>query len=676
MSKITSFPNQESVNRINESLGPVWSMSSSKANYPSKQGPFVFSGEGSSMATNLAELIESCQERLFISTQNLSDASIIDAIAKAVTVNGVNVYLLIDTQGFESMLSNNRCKQFIGEVLLRERKNRGLDLILSDWHLQTKAGFLLSSPLDGTIESVKNNWIMGLSKTQIDEFSIHVQHEFWSETEGREVLAPDEISNPRPIAEAPFSLRSLQNGDHVLRSYLSSDGDFSKSEIAIKSETEWHWLSVQHPLNNSVILNGEAIIVGEDANNMFYSSPISIEPGKGKFAHEGISFQLAVGKETYLAGWDRGATGDWHSILRLNAEQANAAKSLLEKLSKSPEWVGHSDITLGDAGDKIMRDGKEMKILETQTQDLGIVHLEAMPDNVEFVQSFTPSLIPPKDSLAKNCQFKWIAAPPIPSPSATEDNLHSEWKKARDGISVRLDTLDELNVVSKLPGFGRKAKELQKSIDEAKELIESTIDSKSLSDLIEQVQTLTEAVGGNVNDIKAAEREEERKKLEIEQRQQHDERVTEAKKQIKDLEPRLKKLTAELDGLNKALKKAEGVEKTKIESDIEILNPQIQQLETDIQSAKEIASSKFEFRPPAEILPTKNDGRSHLFIGDASESKLDIRVPAEGLPVHGILYSDKDTRYLALTDWTHVEQGRKDAKRLNATLCASREVLN
>ena len=398
----------------------------------------MFSGTGSSIASNAAELIESCQERLFISTQNLSDASVIDAIAKAVTVNGVNVYLLIDTQGFESMLSNNRCKQFIGEVLLRERKNRGLDLILSDWHLQTKAGFLLSSPLDGTIESVKNNWVMGLSKNQIDEFSVHVQHEFWSETEGREVLAPDEISNPRPIAEAPFSLRSLQNGDHILRSYLSSDGDVSKSEIAVRSETEWHWLSVQHPLNNSIILNGEAIIVGEGANSMIYSSPVNIEPGEGKFAHEGISFQLAVGKETYLAGWDRGATGDWHSILRLNAEQGNAAKSLLEKLSKSPEWVGHSDITLGDAGDKIMRDGKEMKILETQTQDLGVIHLDEMPDAEESLFSYKPKLITPQDSLARVCEFKWIAAPPIPSSSSTEDNLHSEWKKARDGLSARL----------------------------------------------------------------------------------------------------------------------------------------------------------------------------------------------------------------------------------------------
>ncbi len=34
-------------------------------------------------------------------------------------------------------------------------------------------------------------------------------------------------------------------------------------------------------------------------------------------------------------------------------------------------------------------------------------------------------------------------------------------------ISKRLNALDELNVVSKIPGFGRKAKELQKSIEDS-----------------------------------------------------------------------------------------------------------------------------------------------------------------------------------------------------------------
>ena len=148
---------------------------------------------------------------------------------------------------------------------------------------------MLSNPLDGTLESVDNNWVMELSKSQIDEFSKHIQHEFWSETEGREVLAPEEARNPRPIAEAPFTLRSLQNEDYILRSYLSTDGDNSKSEQAIKSEKNWDWFSTRSSIKSSVILNGVAIEIGNGAKNILYSSPKNVEPSDGKFANSGIS---------------------------------------------------------------------------------------------------------------------------------------------------------------------------------------------------------------------------------------------------------------------------------------------------------------------------------------------------------------------------------------------------
>ena len=173
MRKITLIEGQELVNRTKESLGPVWSMNSSNSGSEKKQGPFLFTGQESKISSYIAEIVESSQERLLLSTQNLSDATVIDAITNAVINQGVNVYLLVDTQGFESMLSYNLCKQLLGEVLLRERKNRGLDVVLSDWHLPSKKGLLLSNPLDGTLESVDNNWVMELSKSQIDEFSKH-----------------------------------------------------------------------------------------------------------------------------------------------------------------------------------------------------------------------------------------------------------------------------------------------------------------------------------------------------------------------------------------------------------------------------------------------------------------------------------------------------------------------
>ena len=135
-------------------------------------------------------------------------------------------------------------------------------------------------------------------------------------------------------------------------------------------------------------------------------------------------------------------------------------------------------------------------------------------------------------------------------------------------------------------------------------------------------------------------------------------------------------MNTELQKLRKSSEKAKDVEKDKLESDIEQLLPKIKQLESDMKSADEIIKSKFEFKaPPTLPSSKKKDSNSHKFLGDTRESKLDAKIPKEGLPMFGKLFKDGDIRYLAVSDWNHVEQGRKDAKRLNATLCASREVL-
>jgi hypothetical protein len=383
-----------------------------------------------------------------------------------------------------------------------------------------------------------------------------------------------------------------------------------------------------------------------------------------------------MGESSYLAGWDREAKGDWYSLILLNSKQESTIKSLIGKYTESPEWIGHSKIKLGEAGNRIIRNGNEMEISDSQTQDLGVIHLDEMPDSSEVLQSHKPELIPPKDNLARKCEFKWISAPPVPSASASKDGLHAEWNGARDMISKRLNALDELNVVSKIPGFGRKAKELQKSIEDSIEKLGTISDPKSLSDLVDMVEKLTKSVGGNLDAIKAAEDEEARQKLEDEQREAHKLAVDKAKASVKSLEPRLKKMNGELDKLKKSAEKAKDVEKKKLESDVSQLTPKIQQLGSELKNARDLSNSKFKFKaPPTLPSSKKKDGKSHKFLGDTRESKIEVKTPKEGLPQFGTLFKDGDVRYLAVTDWTHVEQGREDASRLNATLCASREVL-
>ena len=270
----------------------------------SGEGPFQFTGANTSIPSSISNLIESCTDRLFISTSSFSDSSIIQAVEGALR-RSVRIYMLIDTKGFDAILSNSSCDAIIGNVLLRERQERGLDLIISDWHLPTARGFILTTPLDGTLSTEAIGWALNLDKNQIDELSNHVQHEFWSnKAPGREVLSADESKNPAEIAQAPSALASIYNGDYVLRANFARDGDHSQAETTLLQEAAWQGRFIGTSNDSKIILHGKSIEVGHGASQTLHSSPRDTEPSSGYFAHSGISLQLAIGNEGFIGGWD------------------------------------------------------------------------------------------------------------------------------------------------------------------------------------------------------------------------------------------------------------------------------------------------------------------------------------------------------------------------------------
>ena len=665
--------NSDNSNRANEQLQNIWAFNNDACNIVSKIGEFSFTCPTNPISEKISTLIDNSRENVYISTSNLTDSNILSSIESAISRN-IRIYLLIDSSGFKSFLDYEGSAGVKGHILTRERKNRGLDIVLSDWKLASKKGFLLNNPLDGTLSKENGNWCMELDENQVDALRNHSEHEFWSSVQGQELLSPD--TEPEVINSRPYTLKTLTNNDFVLREACSLDGNDNNAEKALRNETNWNYFSGGKSLQNSIILSGEEVVLGKNADKILVSSPRSNLSNSKIAAHSGFSILVAMGESSYLAGWDRDAKGDWYSLILLNSKQENTVKSLIGKYTESPEWIGHSKIKLGEAGNRIIRNGTEMEISDSQTQDLGVIHLDKMPDSSEVLQSHKPELIPPSDSLARQCEFKWISAPPVPSKSASEDQLHDDWDNARDEISARLNSLDKLNVVSKLPGFGRKAKELQKSIVEAIEKSDTINDPKSLTDLVDEVEKLTKSVGGNLDAIKAAEEETERKMENNKQLEEYKSKVSKAKEVIEKLSPKLIKVLNEREALKQQLSKANEVEKLRIEADIQTKFEQHKQYQTEIKSAKAIAESDFEVTPVSKaIKPNKNENKGHKFLGDTRESKIEVKVPKEGLPTFGTLFKDGNIRYLAVSDWDHVEQGRKDAKRLNATLCASREVL-
>ena len=66
---ISTISNQTTSDRTGEALGPTWTSSKSPAKSATKQGPFLFTGEGSEIPSSISALIESSKERLLISTR-------------------------------------------------------------------------------------------------------------------------------------------------------------------------------------------------------------------------------------------------------------------------------------------------------------------------------------------------------------------------------------------------------------------------------------------------------------------------------------------------------------------------------------------------------------------------------------------------------------------------------
>ena len=125
-STISTIINQTASDRTGEALGPTWSSTKSSMKLVTKQGLFTLQVKTPKSPSAIVALIDASNERLLISTQSFSDASIIQATEGALE-RGVRVYMVIDSVGFDSILNDPSCNALHGNVLLRERQERGLD---------------------------------------------------------------------------------------------------------------------------------------------------------------------------------------------------------------------------------------------------------------------------------------------------------------------------------------------------------------------------------------------------------------------------------------------------------------------------------------------------------------------------------------------------------------------
>ena len=664
---ITAFTNELTIDRTSENIGAAWLRKGAGPSAVESCAPFWFTGPENALRSQLCESLGKAKERVFISSSSLSEPTMLQALSSAVQ-RGVRTYIFLDKVGFEEILSNTIASPLHGTALIRERESRGMDVALCDWHLPNKWGMVLSCPLDLTLSSSTGGWAMELDGEQIDEMQRHMTHEFWSTEGTREVLAAEEVSHPPKVAEPPFVLKPLLNGALVCRSRYSTAGHDAPSEDTFRAMKKWDRLSNGKSTQHSVVLKGQLVDITGKAGVSLYSTPGQCEPFSGAYAHSGASLLLASGKGTFIAGWDRGAESDWGSLLLLNDDQEAVAKEWLEQHINEAQWVGNDDLSIGEIDGEIIWNGRRMTVADGQEVDLGNITLENMPRSEEDLKAFEPSFELPMDQLARSCTMRWKVSPPTLPTSASKDPLHEEWGKAKQVVSDRLSTLDDLNQPPKIALFGRKIKTLQTKLDKAIGEVDSIRDVKTLVKMKDDVEELTQDIMANAKAMDDAEVEAELEKAKEAQLKTHQAGVDKAKKSADKFEKKLKPLKDEHATLTKQLPKSKKEEeKTRIKTDLETLERSIAGVESDLAKAVQESEAPFVFKPPKEKTGKKK-AAGHLFVSKKDGQLLPLTVPSEDLPETGTLYVVDNERCLGIVRWSELELATKEAKRLKASI--------
>ena len=665
--QILPITNERTVDRTTEAIGAAWLRNKITSPTSESQTPFWFTGPGNTLRDHVCSSLNDANERAFVSSSYLSEPSVVQSLSSAAE-RGVRIYVLLDKVGFEEMLNNAVASPLHGRALIRERNSRGMDVVLCDWHLPSKSGMVLACPLDLTLSSSNGGWAMELDGEQIDEIQRHMTHEFWSTEGAREVLSAEEVTNPPSIAEPPFVLKPLLNGNLVCRAQCSINGNDAPSEDTFRTMKQWNHLSNGESTQQSVVLKGQLVEISSKAKATLYSTAEQRQPFTGAYAHSNASVLFAAGNKTFVAGWDRGSESDWGSLLMLNEQQKAVSDEWIQYHIQNAEWIGNDNLLIGDVNSEIIWNGRKMTVSNGQDVELGTITLESMPGSEDEMKQFQPDFVLPTDNLARECMLRWTVRPPTLAPTVAKAPLHKDWENAKRVLNDRLSALDEVNQPPKIALFGRKIKSLQTKLDEAISGLPAIRTVKQLVKMKDEVETLTKNVMANAKAIDDAEVEAELEKAKEAQMMTHLAVVAKSENSVKQLTKKLKPLKDEHDGLSKQLSKSKKDEEQKrIKTDLENLDRNIAGIESELAGAKKASKAEFVFKPPKENAAGKKSA-GHLFVSKKDGQLLPLDVPEEDLPETGDLFISEEQRYLGIERWDQLDIAKKEAKRLKASI--------
>lgn len=387
--------------------------------------------------------------------------------------------------------------------------------------------------------------------------------------------------------------------------------------------------------------------------------------------------------------------------LRLTADQAHELAQVLEE---DASWHFNCNIHLGDPSHQ----GAEFWL--PGEVDAHCLQLEQVIDlrdqnatSLNAVADTFPEDFPQAQPLALSVRYQWTVIPPTLPRGTEDDALVGRWRKLDGNWSSRINDVRKLLAASKddrgrigkvlsqlvgaMLGFKLTHDELLKNASGLEDKLPSTVGPDHAVELFRQLSEIEDQSRKLQTDLKEAERKAREDDEREKQKAVWSTRVEAAKHELLGLRAELEEIQGsrnlvekncqdadeQFKSADKAAKKDIKVRKSKLSDDLQRLEKKIKQLKGEIEAKETLAVEVFEFNPSKQPRQRK-EKTGGRFVPEQSGTKRTI-VPEEALPVVGRLMrktgsaSDRP-RYLVIDKWKDLDDGEREAKRLNALLVA------
>jgi hypothetical protein len=309
-------------------------------------------------------------------------------------------------------------------------------------------------------------------------------------------------------------------------------------------------------------------------------------------------------------------------------------------------------------------------IIQSAEKNLGVNKMIKLYPQEEFEKK-KPDLV--DDGKSCSIEYHWINEPFYLPQNCTLSSLYKDWENEKIKINNYIQTIinkiqeaeKKENIISStLTRFflGKKTSfsQLKDKLEELMNIDFANIEEDVLKEKINQINSIYYQVENDIQEIdlenKNAKLDEEIKNL-----------IDEKKKKEKELENK--------KNLKESAKNSEQTDNQNQKILLNKLNSEIDKIQKEINRIDDEIKRKEKEKSKLTTNRENNSSLSEFFSIESSKSNINtgkiLQIPKlPQLPQIGKLYQSGNQLYLAIEFWEEYEQGKKEANRLNAKLCA------